>query len=112
MVDPVLRRSGVPPSQLHRYGGLGSIDLAAVLEPLHFLLPHREPAETLPADTELTLSEEPAAVLGDSEKTERLEEVEKEEEEGEKEQKEHKELVEKEEEEEAGETAHEEFSLD
>ncbi|XP_075869829.1 conserved oligomeric Golgi complex subunit 8 [Nelusetta ayraudi] len=85
---------GVPPSQLHRYGGLGSIDVTAVLEPLHFLLPHREPAETPPADKELQLPEEPAVVLSDSEKTERLEEVEKEEEE------------------EEGETAHEEFSLE
>lgn len=81
------------------------MDLTAVLEPLHFLLPHREPAETPPADTELKLLEEPAAVLSDSEKTERLEEVEKEKE---KEQKEE----EKEQKEEEETTAHEEFSLE
>ncbi|XP_051235639.1 conserved oligomeric Golgi complex subunit 8 [Dicentrarchus labrax] len=33
---------GVPPTQLHRYGSLGRIDLPAVLEPLDFLLPQRE----------------------------------------------------------------------
>ncbi|KAM3625007.1 uncharacterized protein V6R79_005507 [Siganus canaliculatus] len=33
---------GVPPTQLHRYGGLGSVDLAAVLQPLDFLLPQRD----------------------------------------------------------------------
>ncbi|XP_068584856.1 conserved oligomeric Golgi complex subunit 8 [Cebidichthys violaceus] len=33
---------GVPPTQLHRFGGLGSIDLAVVLQPLDFLLPQRE----------------------------------------------------------------------
>lgn len=74
--------------------------MTAVLEPLHFLLPHREPAETPPADKELQLPEEPAVVLSDSEKTEQLEEVEKEEEE------------EGEQKEEEGETAHEEFSLE
>lgn len=76
---------------------MGSIDLTAVLEPLHFLLPHRELVETPPTDTELKLPEEPAAVLSDSEKTEQLEEVEQEE---------------KEQKEEEGETAHEEFSLE
>lgn len=35
--------SGVSPTQLHRFGSLGSIDLAAVLLPLDFLLPQREP---------------------------------------------------------------------
>lgn len=40
---------GVPPTQLHKYGRLGSIDLAAVLEPLDFLLPQREtPVPPLP----------------------------------------------------------------
>lgn len=33
---------GVPPTQLHRFGGLGSIDLVVVLQPLDFLLPQRE----------------------------------------------------------------------
>ncbi|KAL7406595.1 hypothetical protein ABVT39_022922 [Epinephelus coioides] len=33
---------GVPPTQLHKYGNLGCIDLAAVLEPLEFVLPERE----------------------------------------------------------------------
>ncbi|XP_037304131.1 conserved oligomeric Golgi complex subunit 8 [Pungitius pungitius] len=33
---------GVSPTQLHRFGSLGSIDLAAVLLPLDFLLPQRE----------------------------------------------------------------------
>lgn len=34
--------AGVPPTQLHKYGNLGCIDLAAVLEPLEFVLPQRE----------------------------------------------------------------------
>lgn len=33
---------GVPPTQLHKYGNLGCIDLAAILEPLEFVLPQRE----------------------------------------------------------------------
>ncbi|XP_071346027.1 conserved oligomeric Golgi complex subunit 8 [Trachinotus anak] len=33
---------GVPAAQLHRYDSLGCIDLAAVLEPLDFVLPQRE----------------------------------------------------------------------
>lgn len=107
MFTPVLCCPGVPPSQLHRYGGLGSIDLTAVLEPLHFLLPHREPAEEepvepTPTEPELELPEEPAAILRDSEKTEGLEEVD----EGKK--------VEEEEEkvEDEENVAHEEFSLE
>ncbi|XP_070712684.1 conserved oligomeric Golgi complex subunit 8 [Pempheris klunzingeri] len=44
---------GVPPTQLHRYSSLGRIHLAAVLEPLDFVLPERE---TLPAAPELDLS--------------------------------------------------------
>lgn len=34
---------GVPASQLHRYGGLGRIDVSAVLQPLDFILPQKEP---------------------------------------------------------------------
>lgn len=66
-----------------------------ILEPLQFLLPHREPAETLPADTELNLPEEPVEVLRDSEKTEQLEDAEQ-----------------KQEEDEEKETTYEEFSLE
>ncbi|XP_070763316.1 conserved oligomeric Golgi complex subunit 8 [Enoplosus armatus] len=39
---------GVPPTQLHRYGSLGCIDLPAVLEPLDFVLPQREMLEPAP----------------------------------------------------------------
>lgn len=39
------RSAGVPPSQLARYGGLGRIDVQAVLEPLDFLLPPRDALE-------------------------------------------------------------------
>lgn len=74
---------------------MGCIDVTAILEPLQFLLPHREPVEALPTDTELTLPVESEEAVRDSEKTEQLEEVE-----GRK----------KGEEEE--ETAHEEFSLE
>uniref|UniRef100_A0A3B3U808 Conserved oligomeric Golgi complex subunit 8 n=1 Tax=Poecilia latipinna TaxID=48699 RepID=A0A3B3U808_9TELE len=34
---------GVPASQLHRYGGLGRIDVSAILQPLDFILPQKEP---------------------------------------------------------------------
>lgn len=40
--EDVLCPPGVPASQLHRYAGLGCIDVAAVLEPLDFILPDRE----------------------------------------------------------------------
>uniref|UniRef100_UPI0037E94BD5 conserved oligomeric Golgi complex subunit 8 n=1 Tax=Semicossyphus pulcher TaxID=241346 RepID=UPI0037E94BD5 len=43
---------GVPVTQLHKYGSLGSIDLPVVLEPLDFVLPQREtfpdPAPPIP----------------------------------------------------------------
>lgn len=44
----------MPPSQLHRYGGLGSVNLTAVLEPLHFLLPQRETPELDIATSDLS----------------------------------------------------------
>lgn len=34
--------AGVPATHLHRYDSLGCIDVAAVLEPLGFVLPQRE----------------------------------------------------------------------
>ncbi len=51
--------AGVPPTQLHRYGSLGCIDLPAVLEPLDFVLPQREtlapaPVPELDISTELS----------------------------------------------------------
>lgn len=47
---------GVPPTQLHRHGGLGRIDPAAVLEPLDFVLPPRSdpPAPELSVGGELS----------------------------------------------------------
>ncbi|XP_017295371.1 conserved oligomeric Golgi complex subunit 8 [Kryptolebias marmoratus] len=39
---------GVPASQLHRYGGLGCIDVSAVLQPLDFILPQKESLPPLP----------------------------------------------------------------
>ncbi|XP_028256935.1 conserved oligomeric Golgi complex subunit 8 [Parambassis ranga] len=44
---------GVPATQLHRHGGLGSISLALVLEPLDFLLPQRE-VDTPPPEVDVT----------------------------------------------------------
>lgn len=38
----VFASTGVPPTQLHKYSSLGGIDVAAILEPLNFLLPQRE----------------------------------------------------------------------
>ncbi|KAI5098478.1 conserved oligomeric Golgi complex subunit 8 [Silurus meridionalis] len=34
---------GVPPTQVHKHGNIGCIDVSAVLEPLDFVLPKREP---------------------------------------------------------------------
>ncbi|TWW67554.1 conserved oligomeric Golgi complex subunit 8 [Takifugu flavidus] len=42
---------GVPPTQLHKYSSLGGIDVAAILEPLNFLLPQRE---TSPPELDVT----------------------------------------------------------
>ncbi|XP_038123361.1 conserved oligomeric Golgi complex subunit 8 [Cyprinodon tularosa] len=39
---------GVPASQLTRYGGLGTIDVSAVLQPLEFILPQKEPEPLMP----------------------------------------------------------------
>lgn len=35
-------------SQLDRYGGLGRVDVSAVLEPLHFVLPQKEAEPPVP----------------------------------------------------------------
>ncbi|XP_061592380.1 conserved oligomeric Golgi complex subunit 8 isoform X2 [Cololabis saira] len=43
---------GVPASQLHKHGGLGVIHVAAVLQPLDFILPQKE----LPPEGDLELS--------------------------------------------------------
>ncbi|XP_018548318.1 conserved oligomeric Golgi complex subunit 8 [Lates calcarifer] len=40
---------GVPPTQLHKYDSLGCINLAAILEPLEFVLPQRETLALPPA---------------------------------------------------------------
>lgn len=50
--------AGVPPTQLHRYGSLGCINLPAVLEPLDFLLPQREMLVLPPSVPELDLAAE------------------------------------------------------
>ncbi|XP_047219312.1 conserved oligomeric Golgi complex subunit 8 [Girardinichthys multiradiatus] len=39
---------GVPVAQLHRYSGLGCIDISAVLQPLDFILPQKEPEPLVP----------------------------------------------------------------
>lgn len=65
-VAQVFLCAGVPASQLVRFGGLGCIDVAAVLQPLDFLLSQKEepalpgsPAElsTLAMETRLPESE-------------------------------------------------------
>ena len=33
---------GIPPTQVHKYGSLGCIDVNNILEPLEFVLPKRE----------------------------------------------------------------------
>ncbi|KAI1904232.1 hypothetical protein AGOR_G00003550 [Albula goreensis] len=42
---------GIPPTQVHKYGSLGCIDVNAVLEPLEFVVPKRE---TPPSEAELS----------------------------------------------------------
>uniref|UniRef100_A0A8C9Y2N3 Conserved oligomeric Golgi complex subunit 8 n=1 Tax=Sander lucioperca TaxID=283035 RepID=A0A8C9Y2N3_SANLU len=49
---------GVPATQLHRYGGLGCIDIAAVLQPLDFVLPQRETLAPLAPEPELDIAAE------------------------------------------------------
>ncbi|XP_039652109.1 conserved oligomeric Golgi complex subunit 8 [Perca fluviatilis] len=55
---------GVPATQLHRYGGLGRIDLAAVLQPLDFVLPQRE--TLAPAPPELDIAAELGSLAFDA----------------------------------------------
>lgn len=38
---------GVPPAQVYKYGSLGCIDVTAVLEPLEFVLPQKEPVTSV-----------------------------------------------------------------
>lgn len=51
LFDNVFGSTGVPPTQLHKYSSLGGIDVAAILEPLNFLLPQRE---TSPPELDVT----------------------------------------------------------
>uniref|UniRef100_A0A1A7XYB8 Conserved oligomeric Golgi complex subunit 8 n=1 Tax=Iconisemion striatum TaxID=60296 RepID=A0A1A7XYB8_9TELE len=44
---------GVPASQLHRYGGIGYINIGSVLQPLDFILPQKEPAPEVDITAEL-----------------------------------------------------------
>ncbi|XP_030270404.1 conserved oligomeric Golgi complex subunit 8 [Sparus aurata] len=60
---------GVPPTQLHRYGSLGCVDLAAVLEPLDFLLPQRE-AVPPASEPELDISGELSSLTFEPQLTE------------------------------------------
>lgn len=53
---------GVPPTQLHRYGSLGCVDVPAVLQPLDFLLPQRETLAPPPSVPELDLTAELSSV--------------------------------------------------
>ncbi|KAM4743723.1 conserved oligomeric Golgi complex subunit 8 [Anableps anableps] len=58
---------GVPASQLHRYGGLGRVDVSAVLQPLDFVLPQKEPEPALP---EVDVTAELGALAFDTEPVE------------------------------------------
>ncbi|XP_030138414.4 conserved oligomeric Golgi complex subunit 8 isoform X1 [Taeniopygia guttata] len=53
---------GVPPTQLQRFGRLGRIDVAALREPLAFLLPPAPGEEEPPPETAPDAEREPAAV--------------------------------------------------
>lgn len=39
--------TGIPPTQVHKHGNIGCIDVSTVLEPLDFVLPQREPVPPL-----------------------------------------------------------------
>ncbi|XP_031164382.1 conserved oligomeric Golgi complex subunit 8 [Sander lucioperca] len=57
---------GVPATQLHRYGGLGCIDIAAVLQPLDFVLPQRETLAPLAPEPELDIAAELGSLTFDT----------------------------------------------
>lgn len=66
MFEPVgCCSAGVPPTQLHKYGSLGCIDLPAVLEPLDFVLPQRETLAPAPVP-ELDISTELSSLTFDN----------------------------------------------
>ncbi|KAG2469594.1 conserved oligomeric Golgi complex subunit 8 [Polypterus senegalus] len=51
---------GIPPTQVHKYGSLGCINVNSVLEPLEFILPKKESistAVTLSTDVDVTSAE-------------------------------------------------------
>lgn len=56
-------------TQLHRYGSLGCINLAAVLEPLNFVLPQKETLAQLPA-LDLDISTEISNLTFDTQRKE------------------------------------------
>lgn len=47
---------GVPPTQLHKFGNLGRIDISAIVEPLDFVLPKKETPDPDPLIPDLDLS--------------------------------------------------------
>ncbi|XP_034535767.1 conserved oligomeric Golgi complex subunit 8 [Notolabrus celidotus] len=49
---------GVPVTQLHKHGSLGSVDLSSILEPLDFVLPEREPLPVAAPVPEFDISSE------------------------------------------------------
>lgn len=57
MSDAVIRCStGVPPTQLQKYSGVGGINVSTILEPLNFLLPQQEtPPPDVDISTELSI---------------------------------------------------------
>ncbi|XP_074523137.1 conserved oligomeric Golgi complex subunit 8 [Halichoeres trimaculatus] len=67
---------GVPVTQLHKYGSLGSIDLSSVLEPLDFILPERETIPITVAVPEIDISTELGSLTFDPELTETVKEPE------------------------------------
>lgn len=67
---------GVPVTQLHKYGSLGSIDLSSVLEPLDFVLPERETIPVTAEVPEIDISTELGSLTFDPQLTETIEEPE------------------------------------
>lgn len=59
---------GVPPTQVHKYGSLGCIDVDTVLKPLEFVLPKREvmtPVVDLSTELSSLTANDPDPILSD-----------------------------------------------
>ncbi|CAJ1049905.1 conserved oligomeric Golgi complex subunit 8 [Xyrichtys novacula] len=63
---------GLPVTQLHKHGSLGSIDLSAVLEPLDFVLPERETLPVTAPEPEFDINTELGSLTFDPQLTDTI----------------------------------------